>query len=140
MRTCSRCKTEKDDAEFYKGSCYCKLCAKTISHENYERNKEKILAQQKVYKQTDGKEMQAAANKRYQQSEKGKEAVKRGNDKYQHTERGKTIHAAADKKYKSTPRAIRLRRIADRNRRYEKKCMQDPNYESPFVDVEDLID
>jgi hypothetical protein len=123
MKTCSRCKTEKDDAEFHNGACYCKPCAKIISHENYERNKEKILAQQKVYKQTDGKEMQASANKKYQQTEKGKESVKRGVTKYRNTPHGRLAT-----------------RVADRNRRYEKKCRQDPNYESPFVDVEDLVD
>jgi hypothetical protein len=123
MKTCSRCKTEKDDAEFYKGSCYCKPCAKIISHENYERNKEKILAQQKVYKQTDGQEMQATANKKYQQTLKGKEAAKRGTKKYRQTPHGRLVTKWAEKNY-----------------RYEQKCMQDPNYEDPFADVEDLID
>jgi len=84
MRTCTKCKEEKELSEFSKNgkylSSYCKPC-----HNEY----------QKEYRQSDtGKEIHKRGQKKYAQSDAGKEYIK----KYSQSDAGKEIQ----KKYQQS--------------------------------------
>lgn len=79
MKKCIRCNAEKPYKEFYKAkenkdgyNNSCKVCANKYAQEHYRKNKEKKLAQQKIYEQTEeGRAKRREIAKRYRESEKG---------------------------------------------------------------------
>ena len=91
MKTCSKCKIEKDRSEFSKDRSrkdglypQCKKChGKAI----------------KKYSQTDrGKEVNRKAHCKYRQTETGKETERKSSQAYHRTERGKEVSRKADRK------------------------------------------
>lgn len=83
MKTCTKCGKPKEDNEFWKKYSYCIECAKIINRQNYEKNKEGMLAQQKEYRQTSiGKEVARKSVIKYRQTPKGKTALLRAQRKY----------------------------------------------------------
>ena len=84
MKICPKCHIEKEDTEFTK-AFGCKSCQKEYHKKHYEKDKEKILLQQKDYRKTPkGKEVQRIATAKYQKTPAGKLCQKLANERYKH--------------------------------------------------------
>ena len=76
MRTCSRCKKEKAESEFYKrthggSNRICRSCMQEYSRSYRKNNRTKVKVYAKVYMENN-REAKAASDKKHGKTEKGK--------------------------------------------------------------------
>ena len=80
MKTCARCKTEKDDADFRqlktRLNSWCKICCKEHRKEWYQKNKDSEIAKAKAY------HYKTYADKREHKVKKATEWIKNNPEKY----------------------------------------------------------
>lgn len=75
MKTCSRCGAEKPTAEFGKRKAahdglhpYCKQCVSVYTKEGYRRDREKIIARNKAYRNSNPDQVRATKRKNYERN------------------------------------------------------------------------
>lgn len=78
MKTCTKCKVEKEDTEFTKPHSKCKVCRALFNREHREESRPR----EKKYKQTTGRLAHNASVARYKKTEKGKITAAKCNKKY----------------------------------------------------------
>lgn len=96
-KVCSECGERKSISEFSKfernlggHKHWCKACVQAYSKAHYAANRDKILAQHKVYDATEaGKAAHRAGQQRHSQTEKGKVTSRVASARYYRTEGGK---------------------------------------------------
>lgn len=132
MKTCSKCKIEKLEDEFYKNkksktglTSACKLCLRLSVSEYQKTDKGKETskrARQKFQKTQKGKDLNSKHTKKFRKTEKGKEAVKKNCKKYY--EKNKSLFRFHSKFYKisktkATPRWLSEDQIVEMKEIYK---------------------
>lgn len=136
MKTCTKCRIEKDESEFSKDKnykdgfyCYCKLCCKEKMRINYLKNREKVINGKKIFRKNN-KEL--CRNRNKQRYLKYKEKILEDKKKYYQLNR-----EVIDKKHKEAlKKNISLQK---RKKEYCKQYEKERKIKDPFFKLKKII-